>query len=92
MHPEDRRADQEVAHRAAADAGHHREEDEGDERLLLHRREQRAGQSEDGDPRHVEKVEDRAESGGEMGGRHGSYHITSFQRKLEIHCCCSMTR
>ena len=33
--PEDRRADQQIAQRAAADAGHHREEDEGDERLAV---------------------------------------------------------
>ncbi len=42
MDPEYRRADQEVAHRPAADPGDEREKAEGDERLPLARGEQRA--------------------------------------------------
>jgi hypothetical protein len=78
---EDRRADQQVAHRAAADAGHHREEDESDQSLLLHRREQRARQREHGDARHVEEIEDRAEGGGEVGDGHEGFVSQSAKKE-----------
>ena len=57
--PEDRRADQQVAQRAAADAGDDREEDEGHERLALLGREQRARNREHGDPEIVEHARGR---------------------------------
>ena len=57
MHPEDGSADQEVAQRAAADAGGHGEEDEGHERLPFFGREQRARDREHGNAENVEKDE-----------------------------------
>ena len=72
VHPEDRRADQQIAHGAAADPGHNGEEDEGDEGLPLLRRKHRPRRREHRDARQVEQVEDRAERGGEMGGGHGA--------------------
>ena len=52
--PEDGRADQKIADRPSADAGDDRKEEEGDERLALLGREQRAGNREDGDAEIVE--------------------------------------
>ena len=62
--PEHRRADQQVAHGAAADPGDDREEDEGDERLLLLRREQGAGNGEHRDPDIIEQDQRVGEDGG----------------------------
>ena len=68
--PEDRRADQQVAHRAAADAGDHREEAEGDQGLPALGREQGAGQREDGDAGEVEPFQHRAERRRKRGDGH----------------------
>ena len=57
VHPEHGRADQQVAQRAAADAGHDGEEEEGDERLPLLGREQRARDREHGDAEIIETDE-----------------------------------
>ena len=54
MNPEHRRADQQIAQRASADSGRHREEDEGDERLALLGGEQRARHGEDGNAEIIE--------------------------------------
>ena len=86
VHPEDRRADQQVAHGAAADPGHHREEDEGDEGLLLLRRQHRPRRREHRGAGEVEEVEDRAERVGESRREAWPALSTSFQRKLESSC------
>ncbi len=57
MHPEYRRADQQVTHCAPANTGDHREEDEGHQRLLLFRGKQRARHREYGDADIVEDDE-----------------------------------
>src|SRR3546814_940882 len=57
LHPEDRRADQKIAHGAAADPGDEREKGERDEGLPAPSRRQRTGCGEDGDPEQVEPGE-----------------------------------
>ena len=70
MDPEHRRADQEVAQRAAADPGDDREEQEGDERLAFFRGEQRTRHGEHCQPEIVEQVERVGQRGGWQDGSH----------------------
>ena len=68
MHPEDGGADHEVADGAAADAGDDGEKGEGDQGLLLLRRQQRARDGENGD---ADIIEQHQRVGREDGRGHG---------------------
>src|SRR5207237_76662 len=70
VHPEYRHPDQQVAQRAAPDAGHHGEENEGDQSLLLLGGEQGAGNREYGEP----EIIDPPKRGGDLRRhQHGAY-------------------
>src|SRR3546814_7431112 len=76
LHPEDRRADQKIAHGAAADPGDEREKGERDEGLPAPSRRQRTGCGEDGDPEQGEP----GEYGADLRSEEHTYELQSLMR------------